>query len=154
MTSGEQEAITRVAEELHRSVVSDLGLAPGLGVEERIALAVERDAGFLAPELQEELTRRVAGHAVAAGPLEALLRDPGIDEILVHGTSPIWVERGGRLERTGESFASEADLRQAIERLLTPAGASTRPGRSATRGFRTAPGSMSCCHRWPWMART
>ena len=122
MTVGEEAAIARVAEELHRSVVSDLGLAPGLGVDERIALAVERDAGFLAPELQEELARRVAGHAVAAGPLEALLRDPGIDEILVHGTSPIWVERGGRLERTGESFASEADLRQAIERLLTPAG--------------------------------
>ena len=38
------------------------------------------------------------------------------------GTAPVWVERGGRLERTEVRFAREADLRDAIERILAPLG--------------------------------
>lgn len=122
MSPGEERNVALLAARLHRAVIEDIDLSPGLGVEERIAVVVEREAGFLPPGLQDEIVRRVLGHSVAAGPLEALLRDPGVDEILVYGTSAIWVERAGRLERTGESFASEAELRHAIERLLTPAG--------------------------------
>jgi len=122
LTLDEEAAVDRLAAELHREVVADIDISPGVGADERISLAVAREAGFLSPELQGYLAERVAGHAVAAGPLERLLRDPVIDEILVHGTAPIWVERNGRLERTESAFPSEADLRQAIERLLTPAG--------------------------------
>ena len=41
---------------------------------------------------------------------------------MVSGTAPVWVERGGRLERTSVRFAREADLREAIERILAPLG--------------------------------
>ena len=41
---------------------------------------------------------------------------------MVSGTAPVWVERGGRLERTAVRFASERDLREAIERILAPLG--------------------------------
>ena len=68
------------------------------------------------------LAARVAERAVGLGPLEPLLRDPGVDEILVCGTAPVWVERGGRLAQTGARFASEADLRHVIERILAPLG--------------------------------
>lgn len=114
--------VDRLAAELHRVVVDDIGLSPGLDAAARIEAVVDREAGFLAPAERRLLAERVGGHALAAGPLELLLRDPSVDEILVDGTEPIWVERKGRLERTSSSFATDGELREAIERLLTPAG--------------------------------
>ena len=90
----------------------------------RVALAamVECEAGVLAPATRAAVAERAAQQALGLGPLEPLLRDPDIDEVLVSGTRPIWVERGGVLERTDGSFATEAELREAIERLLARAG--------------------------------
>jgi pilus assembly protein CpaF len=64
----------------------------------------------------------VAERAFGLGPLEPLLRDPAIDEILVCGTAPVWVERGGRLVQTNVRFAGETELRHVIERILAPLG--------------------------------
>lgn len=116
------EAFDALAGELHATVIEDIGVDPRLGLEDRIGAVVERESGFLAPSCRRELERRIAARTVAAGPLEGLLRDPAVDEVLVCGTAPIWIERGGLLEQTTLSFESEAKLRQAIERLLTPAG--------------------------------
>ena len=114
--------VDRLSAELHGLVVSDTRLAPGLDAAERIQAVVDREAGFLAPAERGLLAERIAGHALAAGPLERLLRDPTVDEILVDGTEPIWVERAGRLEKTPLRFETDGELREAIERLLTPAG--------------------------------
>ena len=111
-----------LAAALHDAVIGDVTVDPALDVDARVALAVEREAGFLPVKTRRLLVERVRGRAVAAGPLEGLLRDPGVDEVLVCGTGPIWVERAGALEQTGLGFSTEAELRQAIERLLTPAG--------------------------------
>src|SRR5215208_1387123 len=51
-----------------------------------------------------------------------LLGDPEAEEVMVSGTAPVWVERGGRLERTAVRFESEQQLRDAIERILAPLG--------------------------------
>jgi pilus assembly protein CpaF len=67
----------------------------------------------------------VAERSFGLGPLEPLLADPVVDEILVNGVGqdrPVWVERHGSLEATSVSFASEDDLRHAIERILAPLG--------------------------------
>src|SRR5207244_2985626 len=68
------------------------------------------------------LAERIAERSFGLGPLEPLLADPEIDEILVAGTAPAWIERRGRLEPTAARFASESDLRHAIERILSPLG--------------------------------
>ena len=65
---------------------------------------------------------RVAERSFGLGPLEPLLRDPAVDEVMVNGVGPVWVERAGRLERTDVRFASAAELRDAIERILAPLG--------------------------------
>jgi len=85
---------------------------------ERIAGLVEREAGVLDPGTRSALAARVAERAVGLGPLEPFLRDGAVDEIMVCGTGPVWVERGGRLEATSARFGSEAELRHAIERIL------------------------------------
>ena len=88
----------------------------------RIGALVEREAGVLDAATRDALAARVAERAVGLGPLEPLLRDPTVDELLVCGTAPVWIERGGRLTQTDVRFGSEADLRDAIERILAPLG--------------------------------
>ena len=88
----------------------------------RIGALVEREAGVLDAPTRSALAARVAERAVGLGPLEPLLRDPAVDEMMVCGTAPVWVERGGRLCRTDVRFASDGELRHAIERILAPLG--------------------------------
>jgi pilus assembly protein CpaF len=89
---------------------------------ERIRALVDREAGVLDAGAREGLAARIAERAFGLGPLEPLLADPEVEEIMVSGTKPAWVERGGRLERTEIAFEHEADLREAIERILAPLG--------------------------------
>ena len=83
---------------------------------------VAREAAVLDEGARAALADRVAELAFGLGPLEPLLRDPEVDEVLVNGVGPVWVERRGRLEPGGPGFASEAELRHAIERILAPLG--------------------------------
>ena len=91
-------------------------------VEGRIRALVEREAALLDAGAREALVARVAERSFGLGPLEPLLRDPAVDEVMVNGVGPVWIERAGRLERTDVRFASAADLRDAIERILAPLG--------------------------------
>jgi pilus assembly protein CpaF len=88
----------------------------------RIGALVEREAAVLDPGTRAALGARVAERALGLGPLEPLLRDRSVDEVLVCGTEPVWVERAGRLVRTDARFAGEDELRQTIERILAPLG--------------------------------
>jgi pilus assembly protein CpaF len=60
--------------------------------------------------------------ATGLGPLEPLLSDPRVDEVMVNGPEAVYVERAGRIEPTGVRFASEVELLHAIERILAPVG--------------------------------
>ena len=59
---------------------------------------------------------------VGLGPLEQLLADPAVTEVMVNGADAVYVECGGRIEPTEVRFASEGALRDAIERILAPLG--------------------------------
>ena len=83
---------------------------------------VDRHAALLSAEQRDALTERVLRDTVGLGPLEELLRDPAVEEVMVNGHEEVWVERGGRLERTGIRFADESQLRDVIERVLGPIG--------------------------------
>src|SRR5919201_5121418 len=91
-------------------------------VEARIRALVDEKAGVLGADQRDELARRVAQRSFGLGPLEPLLADPDVDEVMVSGTKPVWVERGGRLEPTDVAFADNAELLHAIERILAPLG--------------------------------
>ncbi len=72
----------------------------GDAVREHIRALVEREAPALSPRTRDELIDRVVTASVGYGPLEPLLADPAIDEIMVNGHDQVWVERGGVLERS------------------------------------------------------
>jgi pilus assembly protein CpaF len=98
------------------------GEASGAGLEAEVRQLVESEAAPLPDEDRAALCARVVLLARGLGPLEPLLSDPAVDEVMVNGPGEVYVERGGRLERTGVAFASEGELMHAIERILAPLG--------------------------------
>ena len=68
------------------------------------------------------LRARILHETIGLGPLEPLLADPGVEEVMVNGSGSVYVERGGRIESTGVSFAGDEELRNMIERILAPLG--------------------------------
>jgi pilus assembly protein CpaF len=76
----------------------------------------------LTPAERDRLIESVTDNVMGLGPLEDLLDDPTVSEIMVTGTGPIFVERSGRLERTNVRFRSDDHLRQVIVRIVGAIG--------------------------------
>jgi pilus assembly protein CpaF len=83
---------------------------------------VDAEAALLDEGDREALVARVLRDTVGLGPLEELLADPDVEEVMVNGPGRVYVERAGRIEATGVRFADEEALRNAIERILAPLG--------------------------------
>jgi pilus assembly protein CpaF len=116
-------ALEALADALHDRLLADpANAAAGTSADARIRSMVDTEAGILDPSSRAELAAILARRSFGLGPLEAVLGDPEVDEVMVNGTLPIWVERRGCLEPTGVAFASDAELRHVIERILAPLG--------------------------------
>jgi pilus assembly protein CpaF len=98
------------------------GNAPPEQVEESVRALVDEHAAILPAALREEVGERIVRDSVGLGPLEVLLADPAVEEVMVNGVDRVYVERRGVLEATDVRFESEEDLRNAIERILAPLG--------------------------------
>ena len=105
---------------IERARTGDAGGRAGL--EAQVRELVDAEAGLLPDAEREALCERVVLLATGLGPLEPLLSDPSVDEVMVNGPDAVYVERRGRLERTGVSFAGETELLHAVERILAPLG--------------------------------
>jgi pilus assembly protein CpaF len=115
------DLLDTLATDLRERLLAGAG-EEGADLPDRIRALVDREAGVLSEDRRAELVARIAERAFGLGPLEPLLSDPAVDEIMVSGTAPVWVERRGRLEVTTVRFEREAELRDAIERILAPLG--------------------------------
>jgi pilus assembly protein CpaF len=94
----------------------------GGSLEQDVRELVESEAAALPEAERAALVDRVIVLATGLGPLEPLLADPSVDEVMVNGPGAVYVERRGRIERAGVEFAGEAELMHAIERVLAPLG--------------------------------
>lgn len=98
------------------------GSAPEEDLARQVSDLVDRDAALLGREDREALSARVLRDTIGLGPLEDLLADPTVEEVMVNGPSQVYVERSGRIEAVDAGFADEEELRNAIERILAPLG--------------------------------
>lgn len=76
----------------------------------------------LSNEARARLTTEIAQEVVGLGPLEPLLRDPTVTEIMTSGPSNVWVERNGRTERTDVQFDDETHIRRILDRIVSRIG--------------------------------
>src|SRR5262244_427524 len=127
----ERSEYQQVKADLHRKILDRLDLEK-LGRtnsetarEEVLALirnSVNAEAVPLSFAERERLAREVLDEIFGLGPLEPLLKDPGISDILVNRFDRVYVERAGKLELTGLSFKDNGHLMQIIDRIVSRVG--------------------------------
>src|SRR3989442_5888314 len=113
----------KLVDKLDLSKVSDLA---GDTLRREIRLVVERLCDTENPLLnrmeRERLIDEVLDETFGFGPLEILLKDPTISDILVNGPHKIYVERRGKLEKTDIKFRDNEHLLQIIDRIVSKVG--------------------------------
>jgi len=99
------------------------------GAERRLrvreeALAVLREQGHILPQgALAKVVNEVSDAVVGMGPIEYLLKDPDVTEVMVNGPDDVYVEREGRIERVGDRlFEGEEAVFHLIERIVAPLG--------------------------------
>ena len=70
----------------------------------------------------EQVARMVLDEVLGLGPLQSLIDDPSVQEVMVNGPSQIYVERDGRLQRTDIRFRDDAHVRRIADRILAVIG--------------------------------
>lgn len=110
------------AERLVDDVRDGLARAGGHGDPGSVAGLVSRAAGVQDPGALLDITRRVESELAGAGPLEPLLRTPGVSDVLVNGPGPAWIDRGAGLEPTDVVLPDEESLRRLAQRLVAGCG--------------------------------
>ncbi len=113
----------KLVDKLDLSKVTDLA---GDTIRREIRLVVERLCDTENPLLnrmeRERLIDEVLDETFGLGPLEMLLKDPTISDILINGPHKIYVERRGKLEKTDVKFRDNAHLLQIIDRIVSKVG--------------------------------
>jgi len=71
---------------------------------------------------RRRLAKEVLDEAIGLGPLEDLLEDASVTEVMVNAHDQIFIERGGRIERSAVTFTSDRAVLSAIERIVSPLG--------------------------------
>jgi pilus assembly protein CpaF len=116
---------------IHSKLVDKLDLTrigdmEGDRLRREIKLVVEHLCDTENPMLnrteRDRLVEEVLDETFGLGPLEALLKDPTISDILINGPKNIYVERRGRLEKTDVTFRDNGHLLQIIDRIVSKVG--------------------------------
>jgi pilus assembly protein CpaF len=76
----------------------------------------------LAPDQLQTLTTNIQNEVMGLGPIEPLLADPEISDILVNGPAAVYIERHGRLEKTEIQFSTNEHLTRIIEKIVSRVG--------------------------------
>ncbi|MCS7026120.1 MAG: CpaF family protein [Bryobacteraceae bacterium] len=96
------------------------------GVREQIGIVVERlvrEEGVpMTSAEREKVIEEVLDEVFGLGPLEPLLKDPTVNDIMVNGYDSVYVERGGRISETNVRFKDQAHVRMIIDRIVSNIG--------------------------------
>jgi pilus assembly protein CpaF len=91
-------------------------------VSQATRILLDREKALLNIEGRERLVREIQDEVFGLGPLEPLLQDPTVNDVLVNGCSDIRVERFGRLEKTVARFKDDAHLMRIIDKIVSSVG--------------------------------
>src|SRR5206468_2926247 len=125
------EPFSDVKNRIHLTLIEDLGRqlfnteidqkTLDLRVHEELRRRLAAEAGISRDDRQRlvsELADDILGH----GPLERLLEDETVTEIMVNGPYDVWVERAGRLHRTPVRFTDDSHVRRIISKIVAQIG--------------------------------
>jgi pilus assembly protein CpaF len=105
-----------------RRAAAARGSAGTADLPQEVRGLVDGEAAVLGAADREAVVAEILRDTVGLGPLEDVLADPAVEEVMVNGPGEVYVEREGRIERSQIVFADDDELRNAIERVLAPLG--------------------------------
>jgi pilus assembly protein CpaF len=127
----ERSEYQQVKADLHRKILDrldleKLGRKTGETAREEVLVLIRNSVNAEVVPLsfaeRERLSREILDEIFGLGPLEPLLKDPTISDILVNRFDRVYIERAGKLELTGLSFKDNQHLMQIIERIVSRVG--------------------------------
>jgi len=115
-----------LVEEIRAEIVRSGAVVAGSATRQ-VVVALAEDAlddgrHILSGDARRAVVTAVADATLGLGPLEPLLRDPDVTEVMVNGPDHVWVERAGRIEAVETRFADSEHLLHVIDRILAPLG--------------------------------
>ena len=131
LNSAEDALYQDLKRQVHQSLLSTVDLAVMESMsEEELQFEVRRKAEELShgisrslgPDDRERLVQEVLDETFGFGPLEPLMRDYSISDILINGPRQVFIERDGQLEHTPVTFYDESHLLQIVQRIVANAG--------------------------------
>jgi pilus assembly protein CpaF len=131
LQSFERTEYQQVKADLHRKILDrldleKLGRTASETAREEVLLLIRNTVNSEAVPLsfaeRERLAREILDEIFGLGPLEPLLKDPTISDILINRYDRVYVERAGKLEPTGLSFKDDQHLMQIIDRIVSRVG--------------------------------
>lgn len=117
-----RERIAALVREMEDAVAARLAAGEAEPGPVELAALVRERAGAISDGDVLAVLRALREDTVGAGPLEALLAEPGVTDVLVNGHSEVWVDRGAGLERADSPFSGEEAVRRLGARLAAAAG--------------------------------
>jgi len=126
-----RDPFAEVKDRIHKAVISGLGpqlfntdtdpVTLRVRVEKDIGIHLDEEPGIARAD-RERIARDVADDILGHGPLERLLADDTITEIMVNGPSEVWIERQGKLYETSVRFNDDSHLRRIITKMVAQVG--------------------------------
>jgi pilus assembly protein CpaF len=116
---------------IHRQLIERLdltkiGVLPADVLQQQIRRVVEDmlvdDETPLSRQEREQIIVEVQHETFGLGPIEPLMQDPSVSDVLVNGPKDVYIERRGKLERTKVIFRDDAHLLQVIDRIVSAVG--------------------------------
>src|SRR5919108_4124940 len=125
-----RDPFSEIKNRIHLELVSELGprlfdVADSDAVRTTVEAEIRdrlRQESTLARDDRERLATEIADDIFGYGPIERLLNDPSISEVMVNGCEDIWIEREGRLAQTALRFSDESQLRRIITKMVGQVG--------------------------------
>ncbi|HSJ60633.1 MAG TPA: TadA family conjugal transfer-associated ATPase [Jiangellaceae bacterium] len=111
----------RVDPELVERIRTSLAAASAAPTASQVAAALRAEGAVLGDAGVLDATKRLRAEITGAGPLEGLLREPGVTDVLVNGPADVWVDRGNGLEQIPLRLGDEHDVRRLAQRLAASA---------------------------------
>jgi pilus assembly protein CpaF len=112
------QCIAKLGPELYKQDGEELADKVYRAVNEELAL----DRTPLTREERREIVRQLTDDILGYGPIEPLLRDDSVTEIMVNAPDKVYVERNGKLERTDVQFVDEAHVMRIIDKIVSQVG--------------------------------
>ena len=129
-SKGKEDQFNTLKVRLHRKLIEKLDLARMVGdddtlrnqVKEIVSQLADQENTLLNFNEKQRLINEVLDETFGLGPLEVLLTDPTISDILVNGPKQVYIERGGNLELTEVQFRDNSHLMHVIDKIVSAVG--------------------------------